>query len=445
MKTLAISKVITLPNRQRRIFDEGKMREFAEGIEKRGLFHPIVARWNEPAPGEPRQLVLVAGERRLRAITDLATMGVQIRCDGEEVPLGHIPYTLLEELDPLAYEEAELEENIHRVDLSWQEKAAAHSRLMKLRTAQAGEGQPPTVADIAMEVRGTAEGKDHDLIKKELIVARYLHLPEVQAAANVFDAFKVLKKKENAERYYALGAQVGVNFTAKEHQVAHGDSLAWMRAASAETFDCILTDPPYGMNADEFGDSGGRAEGAHGYADSWEYAEQCYTVLATEGFRVAKAQAHLYAFCDLDNFGPLKAMFAAAGWTVFRTPLLWYKRHGSRAPWPEMGPQRRYETLLYCVKGKRPTLKMTGDVLDFAADTNLGHSAQKPVALYAELLSRTCLPGDRVLDPFCGTGPIFPAAHGLKVRATGVEMDGASYGIAVNRLGDLRLDPPELP
>jgi DNA modification methylase len=199
------------------------------------------------------------------------------------------------------------------------------------------------------------------------------------------------------------------------------------------------------MNADEFGDSGGRAEGAHGYADSWEYAEQCYTVLATEGFRVAKAQAHLYAFCDLDNFGLLKAMFAAAGWTVFRTPLLWYKRHGSRAPWPEMGPQRRYETLLYCVKGKRPTLKMTGDVLDFAADTNLGHSAQKPVALYAELLSRTCLPGDRVLDPFCGTGPIFPAAHGLKVRATGVEMDGASYGIAVNRLGDLRLDPPELP
>lgn len=89
------------------------------------------------------------------------------------------------------------------------------------------------------------------------------------------------------------------------------------------------------------------------------------------------------------------------------------------------------------MKGKRPVLKMGGDVLDFAPDANLGHAAQKPVDLYRELLSRTCLPGDSVFDPFAGSGPIFPAAHGLKVRATGIERDQASYGIAVKRVGAL--------
>ena len=131
-------------------------------------------------------------------------------------------------------------------------------------------------------------------------------------------------------------------------------------------------------------------------------------------------------------------MFEEGGWSVFRTPLIWYKRNGMRAPWPEYGPQRKYETILYATKGKRPVLKKAGDVLDYPPDINLGHAAQKPVALFEDLLRRSCHPGDTVLDPFAGTGTIFPAAHVLKCRATGVELDQASYGIAVKRLEQLK-------
>ena len=448
MKTVEIAKIVILPNRQRREFDEGKLNEFREGIEKRGLLHPIVVRWSDLVPGEARQLILVAGERRLRAITDLADLGVAIRCDGSAVPLGHIPYTLIEELDPLAYEEAELEENIHRVDLSWQEKAAAHSRLRALREAQAAiaGSAPPSVADLVRELNpdATADlpaGKLGDYqanLRKELIVARFLDNPEIKAAKSVDEAWKTLKRQEAAEKHRALGVSVGATFTSAVHRIIQDDSLTRLKLMPSESYDCIIADPPYGMGADEFGDSGGLAQGAHGYADDWAYAEQCYVTLATEGWRIAKAQAHAYVFCDIDNLALIKALFYAAGWTVFRTPLLWYKRHGMRAPWPEMGPQRRYETLIYAVTGKRPTLRLAGDVLDYPADTNLGHSAQKPVALYQDLLSRTCLPGDSAIDPFCGTGPVFPAAHALRVRATGIELDTTSYGIAVGRIEALR-------
>ena len=435
MKIVRIDTITILPNRQRKAFDPAKMHEFADGISKRGLLHPIILR-----QGDNGALILVAGERRLRAVGDLADLGELIKHDGEVVPLGQVPYTLLTDLSPLDAEEAELDENIHRVDLSWQERAAAHERLAKLRSAQAAErGEPaPSVAAIALEVRGSSEGVHHDTTRKELIVARHLDNPEVKGAKSVDEAFKILKKQEQTEKHRALGVSVGATFSADMHSAINDDSITYLQSYPTDSFDCILTDPPYGMGADEFGDSGGLAAGAHGYADDWEYAERCYVALAQEGYRITKPQAHLYAFCDIDHFPLIKAIFYAAGWQVFRTPLIWYKRQGSRAPWPELGPQRKYETILYAIKGKRPALKMGGDVLDFPSDANLGHAAQKPVELYRELLSRTCLPGNAVLDPFCGTGPIFPAAHELRVRATGIERDTASYGIAVKRIADLK-------
>jgi len=78
-------------------------------------------------------------------------------------------------------------------------------------------------------------------------------------------------------------------------------------------------------------------------------------------------------------------------------------------------------------------------LLEYGPDKNLGHAAQKPVALFRDLLSRSARPGDTVLDPFCGTGSILEAAHDLKVKATGIENDPTSYGIAARRLEMLKV------
>lgn len=434
MKLINIAAIKISPNRHRRLFDAAKLHEFADDIQAQSLFHPIVLR----IVGDDYQLV--AGERRLRAITDIYALGGTIRHDGEVLPADTIPYTILGELSPLDAEEAELSENIHREDLTWQERAAAHARLKALRDAKAAAAgtAPPSVAAIALEVRGSAEGVNQETTRRELIVARHLENPEVKAAKSVDEAFKILRKQEEAAKNRELGVAVGRTFTADLHRALNEDSLLWMANCPAEQFDCILTDPPYGMGADEFGDSGGRAEGAHGYLDDKENFIRCSQALINNSFRITKPQAHLYVFCDIDHFHWLRDEFSAAGWQCFRTPLIWYKRTGNRAPLPDSGPQRKYETILYAIKGKRPVLRMAPDVLDYLPDSNLGHSAQKPVALFEDLLRRTCLPGNSVLDPFCGTGPIFAAAHSLKCRATGLELDQSSYGIAVKRIEGLR-------
>lgn len=442
--------------RQRREFDPGALNELRESIEAHGLLQPIVVREEEGA------LLLVAGERRLRAVTDLYELGGVLLFSAEggvrgTAPHGCIPYVTMGELTSLQAMEAEYEENVRRVDLSWKEKAAATAALTKLRQAQAaaGERPAPTLDTIAEETRGSASDTAVASTKMELALASRLDDPEIAAAGSLREAMKIAKRKDVAAVNAQLGAALPREQLAHGHQLVVGDCLPWMREQPAESFDVILTDPPYGMGADEFGDSGGAggSTGAHFYEDSyeswmllmggkqwdavdgWQKVADGWCGLA---FRLAKPAAHAYVFCDFEKFPALKALMEDAGWRVFRTPLLWYKPAGFRAPWPEHGPQRKYECCLYAVKGDKKTAALVGDVIQAPPDPNLGHQAQKPVALFQDLLRRSVRPGDRVLDTFCGTGPVFTAGHNLKCFVTGVEKDAAAAGIAAQRLNELK-------
>ena len=62
MKLINAAAVQVAPNRQRRLFDAAKLHEFADGIQKRGLLHPIILR----VVGE--DYYLVAGERGQRGV-----------------------------------------------------------------------------------------------------------------------------------------------------------------------------------------------------------------------------------------------------------------------------------------------------------------------------------------------------------------------------------------
>jgi ParB-like chromosome segregation protein Spo0J len=434
MLFLQLSTIKIAPNRQRREFDPQTLQELADSIDKHGLLQPIIVREIEG------DLQLVAGERRLRAIRDhLLPLGGKVRYAGRVLDDGTVPAVPLGELDQLAAEEAELEENIRREDLTWQERAAAVARLADLRRrqAEAAGRTAPSVAELSIEVRGSAKGINQESTRRELILAKHLGNPTIAAAKSADEAWKALKLEEEARRNAELAATVGLTFTADLHEIRNEDALSWLKACAAERFDVILTDPPYGIGADRFGDSGGAAA-AHGYADTPEVYSRILTVAFTELYRITKPQAHLYWFCDVDTFLHTREMFEAGGWWVHRTPLIWYKPSGQRVPWPEHGPRRSHELILYAVKGERPTTGIYSDVLPYAPDGNLGHKAQKPVALFADMLRRSVHAGDAVCDPFCGTGPIIPAAHELKCRATAIEIDPSAYGIAVQRVKALK-------
>jgi site-specific DNA-methyltransferase (adenine-specific) len=431
-----IDKIQVPATRQRLDFDPVKLGELRDSITSTGLLHPPVVR------SDSNGLWLVAGERRLRAIRDAADLGIMFTYAGQVVPAGTVPVTNLGDLTELERMEAEFEENVRRADLSWSESAAATTALLSLRSTQAqarGEAAP-TVASISVEVRGRSDGAYHEKTRKEVLISKHLDNPDVAKAKTLDEAFKVVKKQEQQKKNKELAKSFGPSVTSNSHLLLNEDCLAWMKASPPSVFDVILTDPPYGMGADEFGDCGQSALGSHFYNDSFEHWVKLMAVFTVESFRLAKPDAHAYVFCDLDNFHALRQAMTSAGWRCFRTPLIWHKPSNFRAPWPDQGPQRKYETILYAVKGAKKTLRLGPDVITLPTDENLGHPAQKPVALFSDLLSRSCNPGEKVFDPFCGSGPVLEAAQALHLSATAIELDANAYGIAAARLSLLQLE-----
>lgn len=448
MNTIPIDRIIVRDDRQRQYFDEEANLELQASIADHGLLHAIVVRPIEE-DGAPTQYELVAGERRLRAIRELLDMGNKLSYNSQVVGPGLVPAVFLADMTALELEEIQLDENLRRKDLTWQEHAAAVERLAALRRRQAAAAgsAAPTTAEIAAEVHQStrggfgdgATGYGADKVRKELVVAKYLDRPTVRAAKSVEEAFKVIKREEELAESERLGKSVGAVFSVADHTLLNGNCLDLLPTLQGG-FDVLLTDPPYGMGADSFGDSGGRnlaGDQIHLYKDDEHVITEVVLPALERAAALTSPQAHAYVFCDIDGFHQLRNFFSALGWKPFRTPLVWTKPDG-RIPLPEHGPRRVYELILYAFKGNKPVRKVASDVLPFPPDQNLNMAAQKPVGLYQELLSRSCLPGDRALDPFAGTGPILPAAHNLKVRATAIELNPQSYGIAAGRLKELK-------
>lgn len=447
MTLLPLTSIEVPPNRQRREFDPDSMRELVISLSETpyGLLHPLVVRQQDG------KHVLVAGERRLRAIQDVYALGGRIRHAGVEVPPGQVPTVDLAALSPADAFEAELEENIRRRDLTMIEQAEATAKLFELRGLQAARaGKPaPSTADVAREVYDLPAAADlggrQTTIRDQLIIAKHAADPDVRKATSIKEAVKIVKKKEEARQTLELSAAIGTTFTTAAHTLLNVDCLPWLAAAPEASFGLILSDPPYGMGADSFGDSGvGVSAAAHSYEDSYESWHLLMQVLPAALWRVAAASAHAYLFCDFDRFPELRERMSAAGWTVHRTPLIWHNPDGFRAPWPDSGPQRKYELILYAKKGDRKVTSVQGDVIECRKDTAVGHPAQKPVALLENLLRRSLRPGDRVLDPFAGSGSTVEAAHNLRLACTALERDPLHYGTAVKRLKALSAADPEL-
>lgn len=459
-KLMKIEDIVITEDRQRQEFEANAMQELFQSIERLGIMHPPVVR------DYLGQKVLVAGERRLRTIQDMHLLQIPVKFEGRPVPIGMIPISDIGELSQLDAEEAELDENLKRKDLTWQEHAAAVQRLHKLRQTQKQAslrqhcedlGEPlqaadlpvhnQSVADTTRELfpessKGKSDGELGSLaatVRREILVAQHLDNPSIAKAKNVDEAFKILQREEAAGKHKALAASVGASFNSSLHEAHNVNCLHWMALAeNRERFDVILTDPPYGMGADSFGDAGGKMSGIqHHYDDSPESWRELMRAWAPLAFAVAKRQAHAYVFCDIDKFGELKAIMAAAGWDVFRTPMIVYKTNSGRVPRPEHGPRRQYEILLYAIKGGKPVTAIYPDVIPSQADDNMSHGAQKPVMVYENLLQRSVQPGDCVLDAFSGSGTIFAACHGFKVKAVGLEMNPEYFGMGLKRLQDL--------
>ena len=197
----------------------------------------------------------------------------------------------------------------------------------------------------------------------------------------------------------------------------HGDCLEILPALDLSGVALVLTDPPYGMDYKPLrGGDGSRrwAEGVRGDAEKFDPAH-----LLTYG-RCILWGANWYA----------DALPPSGGWIVWdKTPKGvkkgFYASHAELA-WTNC-----------CSSVRKFSLQWGGEARD--GEPHL-HPTQKPVGLMRWLLQEFTEPGDLILDPYMGSGPVAEACRDTGRRYIGIELEERYCAAAVKRLDQGVLD-----
>lgn len=414
MRLIPIEEVVISPERQRKQMDPDKLMELMDSIS-----NPVGGLIQLPVLSGK---VLVAGERRYCAIKALYEQGKTICHGAEKIPCGMFPHTQFDELSDEEKFRLEFDENARREDLDWRDRARAEKRLVELFA----KFRP---ANDLIDKFAEETSRSPDGVRASLAVVDNLHDPDVAGAASLKEATKIVRQKSAQSLRVALAT--GAAPITTPHKFVRGDAKELLKAEPSGKYDVIITDPPYGINAHKHANF--QSPEKHRYLDTPEYAKELHMALAIEGLRITKPAAHLYLFHSILYFNTWARMFKDAGWRVWPVPLIWIKNKG-RATQQDLGPLRTYEAIMYAIKGDRKMLAPGKDTIEIPIVEDKMHAAQKPVSLYTDLLSRSCMPGELVIDPFCGSGTIFPAANKLKLIATGFEISEVEAAAAETRI-----------
>lgn len=237
-------------------------------------------------------------------------------------------------------------------------------------------------------------------------------------------------------------------------QVIHGDCLEVMRGFPDNYFDCCLTDPPYGTTALHFDQTpiDLPAWWAEVHRVTKEtgvivcFAADLFTVDLIQSnrkhyrYRLVWEKTMPTGFLDA-NRRPLRA----------HEDVLIFARRFKDSTY---NPQKRQGFEPYRVESRRDQKHYGGmadeargcassgerhpiTVLKFGQGSNFAgkdHPTQKPLDLMQWLVATYTNPGDRVLDPFAGSGSTGAACVALGREFVGIELDPAYHAIAERRV-----------
>jgi site-specific DNA-methyltransferase (adenine-specific) len=426
MRLIPLDTITIAAGRQRKVFNEDKMRELSASLSSPvGLIHPLLV---------TKAGVLIAGENRLKTIRDLYANNIPITHDGQQLPIGMVPVTILGTEDARMLFKAEFDENDIRSPLTWQERAAA---LAKLHEFLGGSHNKTVV-----EAFGYTSGAFIREVREAVALVKHFNRDDIAKAKSRDDAMQILQREDEHARLLANG-KIIVNMRPEDkHQLFNTDCLDWLAAYDGEPFKCIITDPPYGIGADTnapYGSQQGRGE--HTYDDSFEGFDTLMRALPSALHRVCDVDSHVWLFCDVRRFALLYDRFTAAGFWCYPYPVI--RQYGSAAGrvYPKCEIRRDYDCLLFAMRGQRACRGLGADIIQGIGQIpkaeKLDFGPQKPVAIYQELLKRSAEPGWRVLDCFGGSGTLIDACERSKMRAVVLEKDSANYALCKQRLAAL--------
>ena len=227
--------------------------------------------------------------------------------------------------------------------------------------------------------------------------------------------------------------------------ILHGDSLQILRQFVPNSFDAIITDPPYA--------SGGSSQTTKNRSTSEKYSsmrkdkalpdfdsdqmDQLSWMFWTaawlqEARRIAKSGAPVCLFIDWRQLPAMTLALQWAGW-IWRGTAVWDKGNSR----PQKGRFRQQaEYIVWGSNGdmpiSRPVPCLPG-VFKYGNPQSRIHLTEKPLQLMRDIVKIT-EPGGHILDPFAGSGTTVLAAVQEGYTATGIEVTDTYAELARERI-----------
>jgi len=421
------ASIIIAPDRQRK--ELRGIEELAESIARLGLINPIVI---------TEDGVLVAGERRLTACRSLGW--------------DRIPVQFTSDLDEYTLQCIELEENVKREDLTWQEEVDAVARLHALKQSVEPNWSASDTADLI--------GFTPRYVEQRLQVAKAMSNPAV-AKAEAFSAARNIvqrdaeRKKSSALDTLASAPLPGLSPEDKSSAYVEGvdttdwdkprvvaavpllnaSFIDWQATYTGPKFNLIHCDFPYGINVADAPRMG--AAMADYYEDSPDVYWALLAALSAAMENVVADSAHLVFWFSPKYYAPTQEALRRMGWTLADYPLIWHKSDNTGvAPDPQRGPRNTYEMAFFGHRGDRKITAAGCKSNSFAFPGRRGpdaiHVSEKPMPMLRHFFEMLCDDYSHVLDPTCGSANALKVAEELgATRILGIEQMKEFYDIAV--------------
>jgi len=204
----------------------------------------------------------------------------------------------------------------------------------------------------------------------------------------------------------------------------HGDCLPIMRSMKSDSIDCIVTDPPYGINADGgVGGFGASATDKH-YQVGWDSQAPSQEYF-TEMLRIAK-KVFIFGgnfFTDKLPVGKHWIVWDKTGEIKFKNPF---------------GDAELVWTSIDRNSIKKYVLIQQGFV---SKERERFHPTQKPTQLLRSILLDYTAEGEVILDPFMGSGSTGVACVEVGREFIGIEREHNYFVIAQQRVLKAGLQP----
>ena len=220
------------------------------------------------------------------------------------------------------------------------------------------------------------------------------------------EAKKEARTKEIAQQRQAIASKGAEVQKSDRWNVYHGDLRTWK---ATKQYDWIITDPPYPKE----------------FLPLWEVlAERAKEWLKPGGLILAMS-GQLY----LDQIYSMMSKHLDYYWTgSYLTPgqTVSLRTRNVNAQWKPI--------LIYSNGGYKG--KIFGDVWKSEGNDKDNHKWGQSVSGMYDIISKVCLPGESILDPFCGAGTTGVAALKHGCFFDGVELEIENVNISKGRLAE---------